>query len=50
VVQEALTLGPLGYVAKARLASELLRAVEVVLEGKQFVGTGLLGKQESSRA
>jgi DNA-binding NarL/FixJ family response regulator len=38
IVQEALNLGALGYVVKARAGSELLPAVESVLSEKQFVG------------
>ena len=41
VVQEALSLGALGYVIKAYAGSELLAAVEAVLHGKQFVSSGL---------
>jgi DNA-binding NarL/FixJ family response regulator len=41
VVQEALSLGARGYVAKTRAASDLLAAVEAVLEGKRFVSSGL---------
>jgi DNA-binding NarL/FixJ family response regulator len=43
VVQEALALGALGYVVKAHAGSELLPAVEAVLQGKQFVSSGLSG-------
>ena len=43
VVQEALALGALGYVVKAHAGSELLAAVETVLEGRQFVSRGLSG-------
>ena len=43
VVQEALTLGALGYVVKARAGTELLAAVQTVLQGKQFVSSGLSG-------
>src|SRR5271169_5281497 len=43
VVQEALSLGAVGYVIKAYAGSELLAAVEAVLQGKQFVGCGLAG-------
>src|SRR5207244_9373190 len=43
VVQEAFDLGALGYVAKARAGSELLAAVEAVLHGRAFVGTGVSG-------
>jgi DNA-binding NarL/FixJ family response regulator len=42
-VQEALSLGALGYVVKAHAGSELLSAVGAVLEGKQFVSGGLSG-------
>ena len=41
-VQEALSLGAQGYVAKAKLASDLLVAVEAVLEGRRFVSSGLI--------
>lgn len=44
VVQEALALGALGYVVKAHAGSELLAAVEAVLEGRQFVSSGLSGQ------
>jgi len=43
VVQEALSLGALGYVLKTHAASELLTAVEVVCQGNQFVSFGLSG-------
>ena len=43
VVQEALALGALGYVVKAYAGSELLPAVEAVLQGRQFVSSGLSG-------
>ena len=43
VVQEALALGALGYVVKAHAGSELLDAVEAVLQGRQFVSRGLSG-------
>jgi DNA-binding NarL/FixJ family response regulator len=41
VVQEALSLGALGYVVKAKAGSELLAAVEIVRQGRQFVSSGL---------
>lgn len=41
VMQEALGSGALGYVVKANAGSELLAAVETVLQGKRFVGSGL---------
>jgi DNA-binding NarL/FixJ family response regulator len=37
VIEEALSLGAMGYVIKARAASELLAAVNAVLEGGKFV-------------
>jgi DNA-binding response OmpR family regulator len=40
-VQEALSLGAQGYVVKAHAGSELLPAVEAVLQGHQFVSRGL---------
>jgi len=43
VVQEALSLGALGYVAKAHAGIELLAAVEAVCQGRRFVGAGLTG-------
>jgi DNA-binding NarL/FixJ family response regulator len=43
VVQEALTSGALGYVVKVHAGSELLPAVEAVLQGRQFVSGGLSG-------
>ncbi len=42
VVQEALSSGGLGYVAKTKVGSDLLVAVETVLEGRQFVSSGLI--------
>jgi DNA-binding NarL/FixJ family response regulator len=43
VVQEALAIGALGYVVKAHAGSELSAAVEAVLQGRQFVSSGLSG-------
>lgn len=42
-VQEALGLGALGYVVKVHAGSELLPAIEAVLQGHQFVSNGLSG-------
>jgi len=39
--QEAFALGALGYVVKAHAGVELLTAVEMVLEDKQFISRGL---------
>jgi DNA-binding NarL/FixJ family response regulator len=50
VVQEALALGVLGYVVKAHAGSELLAAVEAVLEGRQFVSRGLSGHSFTATA
>ena len=41
VVQEALNVGVWGYVVKTRVASDLLAAVDAVLEGRHFVSVGL---------
>ena len=43
VVEEALGLGALGYVAKTRAGIELLNAVEAVSQGRRFVSAGLVG-------
>lgn len=43
VVQEAFNLGARGYVAKTMVASDLLAAIKVVVEGRRFVSSGLLG-------
>jgi DNA-binding NarL/FixJ family response regulator len=43
VVQEALSVGALGYVVKAHAWSELLAAVEAVLLGRRFVSSVLSG-------
>jgi DNA-binding NarL/FixJ family response regulator len=41
IVQEALKLGVRGYVAKTKAGSDLLPAVEAVLEGRKFVSCAL---------
>jgi len=41
VVREALSLGALGYVHKLHVHSDLLPAIEAVLEGTRFVSAGL---------
>lgn len=41
VVQKALNSGAKGYVVKTKAASELLAAAEAVLDGKQFLSSGL---------
>jgi DNA-binding NarL/FixJ family response regulator len=40
VIEEAMNSGALGYVVKARAASDLLASVEAVREGRKFVGNG----------
>jgi DNA-binding NarL/FixJ family response regulator len=40
VIEEALSLGAMGYVIKAHAGSELLVAMEAVREGIQFVSSG----------
>jgi DNA-binding NarL/FixJ family response regulator len=42
VVQAALSVGAQGYVVKTRVRSDLLAAVEAVLEGRRFVSSGLI--------
>ncbi len=49
VVKEALSLGALGYLEKARSAGEILAAVEAACQGKQYVSGGLLGLQGLGR-
>ena len=44
IVQEAFALGACGYVAKTKVSSDLLPAVEAVRQGRQFVSDGLLGR------
>ena len=41
IVQEALSTGVRGYVHKARAQSELLPAIDAVLQGKQFLTNAL---------
>jgi CheY-like chemotaxis protein len=41
VVREALNVGGAGYIYKLHVGSELLRAIDTVLRGKQFVSGGL---------
>ena len=43
IVQAALDTGALGYVCKVKAQEELLAAIDAVLLGKQFVGSGLTG-------
>jgi DNA-binding NarL/FixJ family response regulator len=47
VVQEALSIGALGYVQKLRAQSELEPAIAAALAGKRFVSSGLQGYEFS---
>jgi DNA-binding NarL/FixJ family response regulator len=44
LAEEAFCLGARGYVVKGQAASELLPAIEVVMQGKQFVSGGMVGR------
>jgi len=46
-VQEAILLGASAYVVKAMAGSELLKAIDLVLQGKQFIGTGLAARDHN---
>jgi DNA-binding NarL/FixJ family response regulator len=48
VVQEALSLGALGYLVKALGEKELLAAVEAVCQGRKFVSRGISGHDQTS--
>jgi DNA-binding NarL/FixJ family response regulator len=41
VIEEALSLGAMGYVVKVHAGSELQVAIEAVREGRQFVSNGV---------
>jgi DNA-binding NarL/FixJ family response regulator len=43
IIEEALNLGAMGYVIKTHAASELLRAVQAVCEGRKYVSNGFNG-------
>lgn len=47
VVREVLSLGALAYVLKAQAGSELLTAVEAVLQGKKFVNGRVVGQDSA---
>ncbi len=49
VVQEAFSLGALGFVVKAQAGSELLPAVDAVCQDTQFVSDGLMDGVFSGR-
>ena len=40
VVREALSSGALGYLVKTQAGSELLPAIDAVLQGREFLGSG----------
>jgi len=48
VVQAALSQGGQGYVLKTDAGSELWPAIKAVLQGKQYVSSGLVGRSDSS--
>lgn len=41
IVRVALRLGAMGYIAKSNAGSDLLAAVEAIVQGKQFISPGL---------
>ena len=43
IVKEVIGLGAMGYVVKTKVQFQLLKAIDSVLEGKQFIGSGLTG-------
>jgi len=48
IVEEALRMGAFGYVVKSAAASELLPALEAVLQGKQFVSASLSSQHDTN--
>lgn len=50
IVQEALSLGAWGYVIKVQAGKELLVALEMVIQGKRFVSSGLDGHENPATA
>lgn len=44
IVQAALSVGAMGYVAKANAACDLLAAVKAAVQGNQFISAGLTGR------
>ena len=43
IMKEAIGSGGMGYVVKTTVESELLKAIDLALEGKHFIGSGLTG-------
>jgi len=50
VVQEALSLGASGYVAKSMAAGDLNTALDAVLDGRKFVSDGLQDEAQVNRS
>jgi DNA-binding NarL/FixJ family response regulator len=50
VVQEAFNLGAWAYALKTHAGTDLLTAVDAVLEGRQFVSAALLGQVVATQA
>jgi DNA-binding NarL/FixJ family response regulator len=50
MAQAALNSGAQGYVLKTDAGSELLPAMEAVLQGKQYVSSGLAGSTQTNRS
>jgi len=48
IVKEAIGLGATGYVVKTKIESELLRAIDAALDGKQFISRGLAADDKRS--
>jgi DNA-binding NarL/FixJ family response regulator len=49
VIDEALSLGAWGYVAKVQAGRELLVAMEMVMQGQRFVSSSLNGHKNPNR-
>jgi DNA-binding NarL/FixJ family response regulator len=49
VIDEALSLGAWGYVAKVQAGRELLVAMEMVMQGQRFVSSSLNGQKNPNR-
>ena len=50
LAQAALNSGGQGYVLKTDAGSELLPAIEAVLQGKQYVSRGVAGRTQTNRS
>ena len=50
MVREAISLGAWGYLIKVQAGKELLVAVEMVMQGKRFVSSGLDGHENPATA